>query len=123
MNAALHLDHLETFRSHFREVTDVIEEAAHYGTSPKLEEKYARLRGWLMVHYKAVRPYLRHLLPSEPESLAVSAWFGREGDSFERLMACTTLETASRLPEKVLTSRIEGVRRALDSAMTGPLAV
>lgn len=117
------LNSLEMFHSQFSEVADVIEEATRYGTSPQTEEKYVRLRAWLLVHYKGIQAALAPLLPAEEPGGERMLWHGKRLDAFEKLMASATLERVVRQPESVLTKRLQGVRTALDSLVSEPVAV
>ena len=117
------MDSLEMFQVQFCEVVNVIEEASRYGTSPQSEERYVKLRAWLMLHYKSVRHVLAPLLPVEDAGNERMMWHGKKLDAFEKLMACSTLERAVRQPESVLTKRLQGVKGALESLSHDPVAV
>ena len=116
-------DHLVLFGTRFEEVAGLIEEANLYGTSPKLEERYARLRAWLLLHYRSVREVLRPLMPLEETGAEKMLWLGASTDSFERLMSCSTLERVVGQPQDVMVGRLKGVRSALSLAMGDAVAV
>lgn len=112
---------LTMFGDRFGEAVQLFEEASRYGTSPKLEERYSKIRAWLLLHYRSVRGVLRPLLPVEERQSMM--WHGGGQDSFERLMAFTTLERAVGQPEGELSQRSKAVLRALETLTTPPVAV
>lgn len=116
-------ERLVQFGDQFDLVSRVIEEANRYGTSPQLEERYGKLRSWLLLNYRAVRGSLRPLMPAESTGGDRMLWLGSETDSFERLMSFATLDRAVRQPEPVLTARLAAVKVALERAASGMVTV
>lgn len=103
-------ERLVAFQQRWSEFLDVVEDASRYGTNPVLEDRFARLRVWLQVHYRGVKGDIGAELIDDGRSWM---WQGGRLDVMEEIFLVPTLDGLVRHSGGVLGNLVK-VREVID---------
>ncbi len=106
------LEDLIKFYNQHDELIGTLCDAAQYGPEPRLEARYAQLRGWMQTNYREMRKYVVAYLQYDPADSAQSLQESGS-DAFESLFAAPTLDEFLRCDDGLMIDRIERTREAL----------
>lgn len=102
---------LAEFYVRYENLVETLCDAANYGPSPKLQNRYDLEREWMLKHYGPVRKFVVAYLQFDVADARMS---GRSADAFEALYFAPDLEAFLRADDGNMIERIMRTREALN---------